>query len=217
MSQLTDLNAEVVLALHDYAEGRTLSEIADALRRAPSSVQRALASLTRRGIVTAADGTRRRYRLNPEAPTSALVKVARWSLATDGAAEPRRGTRGLAARRSAARLFARAAPRSEAARWVPGAVERVVDRFNPTRIILFGSQARGDARWDSDFDFLVVLPDVQDARSAAIDVRRALRDLPVAKDVMVVSQQVLRAKKPIPGTALHEALSNGMTVYERPS
>ncbi|NDC16158.1 MAG: nucleotidyltransferase domain-containing protein [Synechococcaceae bacterium WB9_2_170] len=36
--------------------------------------------------------------------------------------------------------------------------QRLVEHFAPERIILFGSQARGEARWDSDADLLVVMP-----------------------------------------------------------
>jgi predicted nucleotidyltransferase len=36
--------------------------------------------------------------------------------------------------------------------------QRLVERFAPEQIILFGSLARGEARWDSDADILVVMP-----------------------------------------------------------
>jgi len=42
---------------------------------------------------------------------------------------------------------------SEALDWL---VRRLVERFDPAAIWLFGSRARGDARPDSDFDLLVV-------------------------------------------------------------
>jgi predicted nucleotidyltransferase len=38
-------------------------------------------------------------------------------------------------------------------------VRRLVEHCKPERIYLFGSSARGEARPDSDLDFLVVLPD----------------------------------------------------------
>ena len=36
--------------------------------------------------------------------------------------------------------------------------ERLVEHFAPQNIVLFGSHARGEARWDSDADILVVMP-----------------------------------------------------------
>ena len=36
---------------------------------------------------------------------------------------------------------------------------RLVSHFDPLRIYLFGSQARGDSDPESDLDFLVVVPD----------------------------------------------------------
>ena len=35
--------------------------------------------------------------------------------------------------------------------------QRLVERFAPEQVILFGSMARGEARWDSDADLLVVM------------------------------------------------------------
>ncbi len=36
--------------------------------------------------------------------------------------------------------------------------QQLVERFAPEQVILFGSQARGEGRWDSDADILVVMP-----------------------------------------------------------
>lgn len=36
--------------------------------------------------------------------------------------------------------------------------QQLVERFAPEQIILFGSQARSEGRWDSDADILVVMP-----------------------------------------------------------
>jgi len=38
-------------------------------------------------------------------------------------------------------------------------VERLVEVYQPERIYLFGSRARGEAGPDSDYDILVVVPD----------------------------------------------------------
>ena len=36
--------------------------------------------------------------------------------------------------------------------------QQLVERFAPEKVILFGSQARAEGRWDSDADILVVMP-----------------------------------------------------------
>ena len=65
-------------------------------------------------------------------------------------------------------------------------VRRLVAAYQPERVYLFGSHARGDAGPDSDFDLLVIVPD-----DAAPERRRsrlayqALRGTGVAVDVVV--------------------------------
>ena len=61
--------------------------------------------------------------------------------------------------------------------------EHIVRHFDPLRIVLFGSHARGDADPGSDVDLLVVLPEVADKRQAAIAIRRSLATWPVSKDI----------------------------------
>ena len=41
--------------------------------------------------------------------------------------------------------------------WLPVIVARLVREFGPLQVILFGSQATGEARLDSDINLLVVL------------------------------------------------------------
>lgn len=68
---------------------------------------------------------------------------------------------------------------------VQEAVRRLVNAFDPLRIVAFGSYAREGAALGSDLDLLVVLPEVDHKRDAAVLMRRALSDLPVSKDVVV--------------------------------
>ena len=56
-------------------------------------------------------------------------------------------------------------------------VQRIVKKFHPERIILFGSHARGQAGPDSDVDLLVVMPMDGCKRDKRLEIRRALRDV----------------------------------------
>ena len=93
-------------------------------------------------------------------------------------------------------------------------VERIVRGFNPLRVILFGSHARGSATEESDIDLLVVLPEVADRRRATVEIRRALGDLPVSKDIIVTTPDEIARRGHLVGSALVSALRDGKTLYE---
>lgn len=65
-------------------------------------------------------------------------------------------------------------------------VRRLVELYHPERIYLFGSVARGQAGPDSDFDFMVVVPDdtPREVRETKL-VFKALFDIDVPIDVVV--------------------------------
>ncbi|MFB3881206.1 MAG: nucleotidyltransferase domain-containing protein [Armatimonadota bacterium] len=94
-------------------------------------------------------------------------------------------------------------------------IERIVSRFHPEKIILFGSRARGEAHGESDIDLLVVMPTCDDQKAATIAVLRSLADLPVSKDILVTSTQELETRGKLASTVLHAALREGEVVYAR--
>jgi predicted nucleotidyltransferase len=94
-------------------------------------------------------------------------------------------------------------------------VERITKQFRPLRIVLFGSRARGQATALSDVDLLVVLPEVANKRHAAVEILRALGDLPVATDVVVTTPEELARRGQVNGDVLCAALREGKVVYER--
>src|SRR5438067_10620675 len=97
--------------------------------------------------------------------------------------------------------------------WIPIVVERIVRDFHPLQIILFGSQARGEARPDSDIDLLVVLPAVGDKRRATVEIMRVLRDLPVGVDIVVTTPGEIARRGQVVGTVLRAALREGKVLH----
>jgi uncharacterized protein len=93
--------------------------------------------------------------------------------------------------------------------------ERIVQQFNPLRIILFGSQAHGDAGPWSDVDLLVVLPEIANKREAAVEVRRALVNFTISKDIIVTTPDEIERRGDLIGTILRPALREGTVLYER--
>lgn len=81
------------------------------------------------------------------------------------------------------------------------------------RIILFGSQARGDAHAGSDIDLLVIESEVADRGAEMVRLRRLLRRLPAAFDVLVYTQGELDRWGKEPGSALYWALKEGKVLH----
>jgi len=94
-------------------------------------------------------------------------------------------------------------------------VKRIVERFHPERVILFGSHARGEAGPDSDVDLLVVMHVQGSKRAAQLDVRRSLHDVRVPKDVVVSTPEEFAWRKDVIGTIERPADREGMVLYAR--
>lgn len=92
---------------------------------------------------------------------------------------------------------------------------RVVDGFQPEKVILFGSFARGSGGPDSDVDLLVVLPVGQPVAERAIEIRLALRGEGLAKDIFVVSSDEFEKQRDVVGSLVHPANKEGVVLYER--
>ena len=94
-------------------------------------------------------------------------------------------------------------------------VRRIVARFDPERIILFGSAARGEAGPDSDVDLLVVMRVEGSRREKAVQIGVAVNDIPVPKDIVVTTPEDFEWRKEIVGTIERPAAREGRLVYAR--
>lgn len=93
------------------------------------------------------------------------------------------------------------------------AVRLLVADGRPTRVVLFGSYARGDARDGSDLDLLVVLPEINGKLAETNRLSGLLRRLLVPIDVVVTTEEQLAEWGGVPGTLLYDALVEGKVVY----
>jgi predicted nucleotidyltransferase len=92
-------------------------------------------------------------------------------------------------------------------------VRLLVDAAHPTKIILFGSHARGEQTPDSDLDLIVVLPRTTDRFTEMVRLRRALKPIRMPIDILVYSEEEVASRGHYIGTALHEALREGRVLY----
>jgi uncharacterized protein len=110
-----------------------------------------------------------------------------------------------------------AAARTKTRGQVPGdLLEAVVTYFDPVEVILFGSQARGEATPDSDFDLLVIIddgaPDDKLGWRAAFEARK---DFHRAVDIIPCRKSWFEDKRDVIGSLANMAAEDGLVVYAR--
>ena len=94
-------------------------------------------------------------------------------------------------------------------------VDRIVKLFNPQKIILFGSYARGTQTIHSDVDLLIIMPIPGSKRRQRVEIRVALNGIGIAKDIIVVTPEEAELYKDQIGTIIQPALKEGKVLYER--
>ena len=88
-------------------------------------------------------------------------------------------------------------------------VRRLVEAYQPERVYLFGSKARGDAGVDSDYDLMVVVPeDAPAERRRSRLAYEVLWGTGTAADVLVWTRQRfedrLHVRASLPATVMRE-------------
>ena len=91
---------------------------------------------------------------------------------------------------------------------------RLVAELKPSSIWLFGSRARGNARSDSDFDLLVVMPDgLPDSDYSHQAVARPIVACGLGCDIVPVSRSTFLQEKDDAGSFLNAIVSEGREIY----
>jgi uncharacterized protein len=83
-----------------------------------------------------------------------------------------------------------------------------------SRVVLFGSRARGDDSACADVDVLVIEPSVDDPIRESVRLRRLLRGLGVPIDVIVVAQREADRRSAVRGTVVERALREGRVLVD---
>jgi predicted nucleotidyltransferase len=100
---------------------------------------------------------------------------------------------------------------------LPGAIERIVSKLRPEKIILFGSYAYGNPTPDSDVDLLVIMNTKAKEIDRYVAVSNLLypRQFPV--DILVKTPKEIEEASGKKGNFfLREILTKGKVIYERP-
>jgi uncharacterized protein len=94
-------------------------------------------------------------------------------------------------------------------------VRRIVEGFDPQKIILFGSYARGTYGPDSDVDLLVIMNVEGSKKEITIQIDRALIDRRIPLDIVVVTPEDVERYRELVGNVIRPALEEGRILYER--
>jgi uncharacterized protein len=94
-------------------------------------------------------------------------------------------------------------------------VQRLLAAGQSQKIILFGSQARGQAGRDSDYDLLVKENSSQPRYRRAVPYRRALRELRTSKDIVVWTPREIAEWENVSNAFITTALREGTVLFHR--
>jgi predicted nucleotidyltransferase len=98
-------------------------------------------------------------------------------------------------------------------RIIRGYARKIAERFQPEKIILFGSYAYGTPNADSDVDLLVIMP-AYSQHSQAVRIRAAF-PAPFAMDLIVRTPKNLGWRL-AEGESFHtEIVTKGIVLYEK--
>ena len=93
--------------------------------------------------------------------------------------------------------------------------ERLLSKFDPEKIIIFGSQAHGTADSRSDIDILVISSLTEDRFDMMNKMSSLLIKLNYAFDVIILTEEEFERDKKYPGTIARYATKDGIILYER--
>ncbi len=93
--------------------------------------------------------------------------------------------------------------------------KKIAERFNPEKIILFGSYAWGKPGQDSDLDLFVIMESEERPIKRAGSIRKVLRELYVPMDILVRTPEELRHRIEIGDPFIKKIMRDGQVIYAR--
>ncbi|MCU0570895.1 MAG: nucleotidyltransferase domain-containing protein [Oculatellaceae cyanobacterium Prado106] len=91
--------------------------------------------------------------------------------------------------------------------------QQIAEKFQPERIILFGSYAYGQPTEDSDVDLLVILPFEELPVQKAIAIRQQVPS-PFPLDLMARTAEQIQQRIEMGDFFIQDIMQNGLILYE---
>jgi len=91
--------------------------------------------------------------------------------------------------------------------------DKIVEKYQPQKIILFGSYAYGKPDFDSDVDFLVIMPFKGKGQYKAVEILESISpSIPI--DLLVRTPSQVRTRISQNDFFMRKVLTKGKTLYE---
>jgi len=93
--------------------------------------------------------------------------------------------------------------------------KNIIENFNPEKIILFGSSAKGTQTKDSDIDLLVIMDSKQRPAKRSMDISKVCRPKFISMDILVRTPEEIRKRLQAGDYFIKEILGKGKVLYAR--
>ena len=94
-------------------------------------------------------------------------------------------------------------------------VNKIAENYDPDKIILFGSYAKGTANTDSDLDFIIVKKTDTPKQKRGREVRKYLLGAMIPIDLKIYTPDEFEKEKNSVYSFLNSAIKNSKLIYER--
>jgi predicted nucleotidyltransferase len=94
-------------------------------------------------------------------------------------------------------------------------VSKIATKFNPDKIILFGSFANGTSNTDSDLDLLIVQESDLPMHKRGLDIRMSLIGTMIPMDILIYTKSEFNLEKDKSFSFLYSAMKSSKVLYER--
>lgn len=92
---------------------------------------------------------------------------------------------------------------------------RIVSNYQPQKVVLFGSYAKGKATQGSDLDLLIVKETATPRYKRGREVRKPLRSLKTSIDLLVYTPDEIERWRDVKNAFITTILRTGKVLYER--